>query len=243
MNANPIKIKIMGAKPEITDEEIRKLMDFDNLLKLVRAKELQTRRLNRQRKNGLYITGIILLMLIGYFSLNSVLRSETPASVKPNHSPDAAKEISNKSSVAPAASQVVPKPEQVKTPSASAATPPTSGKRPAAEKILVKSTFTEAEPAAGFPALYEYFNRQLKYPPDALKDSIQGVITVKFEVNELGQPEKIKILNSLGNACDQEALRLITNMPAWKPALLDGKPVSSKISLPLTFQIKVNKSK
>jgi hypothetical protein len=60
-------------------------------------------------------------------------------------------------------------------------------------------------------------------------------------VNTDGKPENITIKQSLGEPFEKEARRLIENMPLWKPATLNGKPVSSQMSIPLTFQIqKVN---
>jgi protein TonB len=98
--------------------------------------------------------------------------------------------------------------------------------------------FIQAEPVAGYPALYEYFMRELKYPAEAVADSVQGVVSVMFTINAQGKPEKIQVEQSLSPALDREAMRVIANMPAWKPATYNQKPMPSRISLPLTFQIK-----
>ncbi len=97
--------------------------------------------------------------------------------------------------------------------------------------------YKQAEPINGFSHLYNYFNSELVYPSEALKDSIQGVIVVSFTINEDGIPEDLKFSNSLGRPFEEEATRLINNMPPWKPATLDNKPIISRLSLPLTFQI------
>jgi TonB family protein len=88
----------------------------------------------------------------------------------------------------------------------------------------------------GYDHLYKYFTDNLRYPPEALKDSIQGVLTVSFTINSQGLPERISVTNSFGDAFEKEATRLIEGMPDWKPAMLDGAPVKSKITLPLTFR-------
>jgi hypothetical protein len=49
--------------------------------------------------------------------------------------------------------------------------------------------------------------------------------------------EQIEVEQSLGEEFEKESVRLIENMPEWKPAKLDGNPVRSRISIPLTFQI------
>lgn len=97
--------------------------------------------------------------------------------------------------------------------------------------------YVQAEPIEGYAHLYDYFNTELIYPPVAIKDSVQGVLTVSFTINREGLPENLQFTNSLGGAFEEEAKRLILNMPPWKPAMLNNEPVSSRLSLPLTFQI------
>jgi TonB family protein len=99
------------------------------------------------------------------------------------------------------------------------------------------SQFTEAAPVEGYAALYSYFDKELKYP-GVLKDSIEGIVTVSFAINEKGKPDRIKIENSLGSAFDAECKRVIENMPLWTPATINGKPISVRLSIPLTFKIK-----
>ncbi|HTF21476.1 MAG TPA: energy transducer TonB [Chryseolinea sp.] len=101
-----------------------------------------------------------------------------------------------------------------------------------------KDTYVQAEPRQGYTHLYAYFSEQLSYPPQAVKDSIEGIETVSFTIDERGRPTHISITHSLGSAFDQEAIRLIREMPDWTPATLNGSPVASQLSVPLTFQLK-----
>jgi TonB family protein len=110
-----------------------------------------------------------------------------------------------------------------------------------AEPITAEATqsaYEQAEPVDGYASLYDYFNTNLVYPPESLKDSIEGVQTVKFTINADGKPENIEVISSLGASFENEAKRLIESMPRWRPASLNGRPVSSQMSLPVTFQIK-----
>jgi TonB family protein len=106
------------------------------------------------------------------------------------------------------------------------------------EKSAPEDLYVQAEPIEGYTKLYDYFAENLIYPAEALSDSIQGVQTISFIVSANGKPENITISNSLGLPFETEARRLIGNMPLWKPATLNGKPVPSKVAVPLTFQIK-----
>jgi TonB family protein len=98
--------------------------------------------------------------------------------------------------------------------------------------------YLQAEPLEGYTHLYAYFNENLLYPPQAVKDSVEGIETVSFTIDQQGMPTLITITQSLGPLFDQEAIRLIRQMPAWKPATLNGHPVASQLSVPLTFELK-----
>lgn len=98
-------------------------------------------------------------------------------------------------------------------------------------------SYTQAEPVDGYPNLFEYLRTNVKYPENAVIDSVQGVITVTFAVDANGTIEDIQIQDILGNSFVEQNLSVIQNMPAWRPALLNGRPIKSKMSLPLTFRI------
>lgn len=108
------------------------------------------------------------------------------------------------------------------------------------EMVALTPEYLAAEPIDGYPSLYSYFDRELKYPMQLTKDSIQGVESVAFVIDKNGKPVKIEIQQSLGAAFDKEVIRLIESMPPWKPATLNGEPILSKISIPFTFRIKSN---
>ena len=97
--------------------------------------------------------------------------------------------------------------------------------------------YKPAEPAGGYEKLYAYFNQELQYPESAVRDSIQGVVVIDFVINVSGKPEQIQVQQSLGKACDTEAIRVIENMQPWLPASFNGKPVPARVSVPLTFQL------
>ncbi|MGV3538675.1 MAG: energy transducer TonB [Rufibacter sp.] len=97
--------------------------------------------------------------------------------------------------------------------------------------------FREAEPLEGYTSLYQYLANELKYPAQAVADKISGVVVVSFFINDQGKAENLKIVESLREDCDQEALRLIKQMPLWKPAMADEKPVKTKLSISIRFNL------
>ncbi|MBK5280100.1 MAG: energy transducer TonB [Bacteroidia bacterium] len=230
------KLHIMKNRSSITDEEIRNYMNFDSVVSQYKAQ--------KKRGHTWMRTTLFLLGIAGIAISTFVYWPVTPAST-----------ISNAPALEPAV--VISDSIQSQTEPMLAATDTMNQERetnvyispnivvskqekvPPIEEELATPSFqyTAAEPAEGYPNLYEYFTREIRYPIEALKDSIQGIVSVSFTIDKEGKPAEIEILNSLGLAFDKEAQRLIENMPAWKPATLNGKPVAAKISLPFTFQI------
>jgi TonB family protein len=238
MNTDPSKIKMM-ATPEITEAEIRKSMDFESVLERVNAAALKRRKITRLKTAGLSLLGLLVIVWGGIRVLTFQTSTPSPARSLPHQEHPIPKSLPGK--VAPASSEKQHPGNSAKPITAGPTkktSPPTAKIKADPEPANILPSYSEAEPVDGFAALYEYFDRELKYPPDALRDSVRGVLTVKFVIGTSGKPEQIKILNSLSPSCDKEALRLIENMPLWKPAMMNGRAVASNISIPLTFQFK-----
>ena len=87
----------------------------------------------------------------------------------------------------------------------------------------------------GKDQMQAYFKQNLKYPPQALKNNVQGDVFVKFTVRKDGSIAPPKILRSLDPACDKEALRLLTSMPKWQAGTQDDRPVDMVYTLPIHF--------
>lgn len=111
---------------------------------------------------------------------------------------------------------------------------PVVDEEPIDEESLI---YTGASPKEGFENLHAYFNEYLVYPEEELLANKEGTVLVSFLINEAGNAEKIEITRSVSPAIDQEAIRLIREMPAWNPADVNGKPVISRLNLPVIFKI------
>lgn len=87
----------------------------------------------------------------------------------------------------------------------------------------------------GTPALNQYFSTNMQYPTAATRAHVSGIVLVSFTVTKDGAIKDIVIDKGLGFGCDAEAIKLISKMPTWNPALKDGQPVDAKCSLPVSF--------
>jgi TonB family protein len=82
-----------------------------------------------------------------------------------------------------------------------------------------------------------YLRDNLVYPRLAKQEHIQGRVVVKFTVDEDGAITNVRILRSLSGGCDQEALRVVSEMPAMQPALNGGEAVRADFTLPIVFTL------
>ena len=62
-------------------------------------------------------------------------------------------------------------------------------------------------------------------------------LTVQFVVDKDGSIKEPKLLRSVDKDMDAEALRLISNMPKWKPGRQKGQPVAVKYTVPVMFSL------
>ena len=101
-------------------------------------------------------------------------------------------------------------------------------------------SFVEEPPAfpGGEDKLMEYLGKNIKYPTIAKENNIQGRVYVTFVVDKDGKVKDAKVLRGIGGGCDEEALRVVKNMPEWKPGRQNGRSVLVQYNLPVVFNLK-----
>jgi protein TonB len=83
----------------------------------------------------------------------------------------------------------------------------------------------------------EYLAEHLKYPKKARKNNIEGRVVASFIVQEDGSLDSIRIIKAIGGGCDEEVIRVIKGMPAWKPGKQNGKCVKVWFNMPVIFKL------
>lgn len=108
-------------------------------------------------------------------------------------------------------------------------------------------TFSVVEQMPEYPggmrAGLEFMARNLRYPTKAREAGKQGRVIVRFVVRKDGSLSDFKVLCPVDPWLDAEAIRVISTMPKWKPGMQDGKPVSVKFTLPVTFMLEGTNNK
>jgi protein TonB len=107
------------------------------------------------------------------------------------------------------------------------------------EPAVFNSFAVEQQPEFpdGMTALYKFLNDHLRFPQIAIDNGISGVVYVSFVVSKEGIIRDARVVKGPGGGLDQEALRVIKLMPAWKPGKHNGKAVAVNFTLPIKFQL------
>lgn len=84
-------------------------------------------------------------------------------------------------------------------------------------------------------ALRKYIANSVKYPEIAQKNGIQGKVYVSFVVSKDGTVANAKIARGVDPSLDKEALRVVSNLPIWKPGKQRGQNVNVSYTVPINF--------
>ncbi len=95
---------------------------------------------------------------------------------------------------------------------------------------------------SGDEGFNDYVLREIEYPQLAIEKSIEGTVLIEFIVETNGFVTGLDIKKGVNGGCSEEAIRLIQKT-RWKPALVNGKRVRYKMTIPITFSLRnINKS-
>lgn len=83
----------------------------------------------------------------------------------------------------------------------------------------------------GQEALYKFVDEQLKYPPTAKRNRIQGECIISFTLNEDGSTSGFKVLKNIGGGAGEEALRIAQLIKFKAPGY------ATVVSLPIMFKL------
>lgn len=97
-------------------------------------------------------------------------------------------------------------------------------------------TYVDQMPTAGYN-MNDYLSKNLMYPAVARENNIEGRTLVTFVVNEDGSVTNVKVNRPIGGGLDEEAMRVVSAMPKWRPGKQNGIPVKVYFTLPINFKL------
>ncbi len=120
-----------------------------------------------------------------------------------------------------------------------------SGKAPAPvdgavswNDVDIKPIFLTSNDPSYF--LEKWVYQYLKYPKYAVENGIQGRVYVDFVIDESGNVKDVKVSRSVHTALDEEAVRVVSASPKWKPGRHRGKKVKVAMTVPVDFRLEKN---
>jgi TonB family protein len=94
----------------------------------------------------------------------------------------------------------------------------------------------------GIESLMNYLATNITYPEQARKANLEGRVFINFIVEKDGSVSSVNVLRGIGGGCDKEAVRVVENMPAWKPGRNEaGEPVRVSYNIPIKFTLSEKK--
>ncbi|MBO4488428.1 MAG: energy transducer TonB [Bacteroidales bacterium] len=89
----------------------------------------------------------------------------------------------------------------------------------------------------GINGLYEYLDKRMDYSVVGGFVDVIGVVLVEFTIEADGSVTSPEIKMELFSALDEQALRIVSEMPRWNPAFKDGHPVRCRYRIPMRYSM------
>lgn len=102
--------------------------------------------------------------------------------------------------------------------------------------VKYRESYGSAMPESPY-IVNQYLSRSITYPVEALERNLQGKALIQFIVDEEGKITEVKSVNNgkLGGGLDEEAIRVVSKMPKWKPGRDHNRIVKVYFTLPVKF--------
>ena len=108
-------------------------------------------------------------------------------------------------------------------------------------EVIEGPIFTVVENKPEYPGgdaeMYKHLGTSINYPQTARDAGIEGRVFVQFIVKDNGELADVKVVKGVDPALDAEALRVISEMPAWNPGQQRGINVNVRMVLPVFFKL------
>ena len=100
--------------------------------------------------------------------------------------------------------------------------------------------YTDVAPLyeGGQGAIESYISNNIQYPQEAIDNNVEGTVQVQFGIDDNGKITDVTTLGTkLGYGLEEEAIKVVSNMPKWNPGKVNGKNVKTRMILPITYRL------
>jgi TonB family protein len=109
-------------------------------------------------------------------------------------------------------------------------------------KIYTDAVEVAPEYPGGYNAMFEFIQKNLKYPESAKEKGLEGRVFIGFVVEKDGSLSSFQVLRGVCDEIDAEAIKVLKMMPKWKPGMNEGKTVRVQYVLPFNFKLSGNEN-
>ncbi len=96
----------------------------------------------------------------------------------------------------------------------------------------------DQKPSFPGDSLQAFLNRNIHYPEQAKKDSVEGRVVIMMIVHRDGSLDAHEVIRSSGNdELDAEAMRVVQLMPYWVPGRIQDTDVDAYAKVPVDFSL------
>ena len=99
-------------------------------------------------------------------------------------------------------------------------------------EVSVKPQFV-----GGTDRLGSFLAHTVRYPAVARERNTQGRVQISFIVEKDGKLTNFAVTKSVSKELDEESMRVMKLMPAWKPARNNDQLVRCLVELPVTYTL------
>jgi protein TonB len=89
----------------------------------------------------------------------------------------------------------------------------------------------------GSQAIVTAVQQHVVYPPEALRNNVQGRLFVQFVVEADGRVQRVSVVKGLRADCDSAVVWAVRQLPRFEPGIMHGKPVAVSFTAPVNFSI------
>ena len=93
------------------------------------------------------------------------------------------------------------------------------------------------------PFMEKWVYPNLKYPESAVRAGVQGRVMVDFIIDKEGKVTDVRVVKSVDPELDEEAVRVVSASPKWKPGRMGCRKVRTSVTVPVEFRLKKKNSK
>ncbi|WP_217601492.1 M56 family metallopeptidase [Chitinophaga sp. GbtcB8] len=104
-------------------------------------------------------------------------------------------------------------------------------------------TFVENPPVypGGEQALAAYLSKNIRYPKTAQEQNVSGTVFVQFVVQADGVISDVHTVGApKGSGLEEEAIRVVKEMPKWTPGTQQGRKVAVQFNLPIRYTLQTS---